>query len=253
MLVRYEDVEHFIENRLSEIAEARIEEARRLGTETEARAVHRVERFLAEYRERFGVVPGVCPPYIHLQSVVTQIALGYEGVSERGTTNTGYLVDKWHRELGLNPGLPWCVMFGQHVYKRASLFFGMPDILPINTASTQKLADEAEVLGLATIDITRATPGSGIIFRDGKHYRGHFEILMKTDPRTYDSVGGNTNSEFSRDGGDVGLHSNRGWNVYGPVGTMKSTERRWTRCIIPLPALYEKYWKPINGGNAHDI
>ena len=242
-MVKYEDAQRWIDSRLGELAQERVEDAKELGTKAEALAVERVERFLSSYIESSDIIPGCCPSYIHCQSLVVGVALSYEGVSEKGKTNTGYLVNLWHEELGLNPGLPWCVIWNQHVYRKVSDAVGMPDLLPFNTPSTQKCADVAESKGLFTIDVSKATPGSSVIFRDGEEYLGHQEILLRTTPTVYDSIGGNTNSEFSRDGGDVGLHHDRGWGVYGPVGTMRSAERRWTRGIIPLPALYEKYWR----------
>lgn len=244
MNIRYEDIDNWlIRDEMPEIARQRVEDAKGLGTKHEAAAVEKVERFIARFTEENDFTPGICPPYSMCETVVVGIAMCYVGISEIGTTNTGYLVNIWHEELGLNPGLPWCVIAAQHVYRKASDVFGMPDLLPYDTPSTQGLADKCEKNGLFTIDVSKATPGSSIIFRDGKHFRGHQEILVRTTPVVYDSVGGNTNSEYSRDGGDFGFHRDRGWGVYGPVGTMRSTERRWTRGIIPLPALYDKFWR----------
>lgn len=173
-------------------------------------------------------------------------AVSFDGMEETGTTNRNAIIDEWNAEMKRKPGDPWCVIFAQHCVYAVCKALGKPDLLPYDTAGTQALADYHEKRGLLTIDTRRATPGSLIVRRDGpvgsdKGKTGHMEILVDARELTYDSVGGNTNSEHSRDGGDVGIHMGVRWTKYGPVGAER--DGMWMRGIIPIEALVKYHWK----------
>lgn len=175
---------------------------------------------------------------------VTRYAHAWLGLSEIGRTNRNEAIDRWNREIHLNPEneYAWCVIFIQHVYLAVSQACGKPDLVPKDTAGSQALATWAEHNGLATIVPAHAQKGSIIVFRDGSSPYGHAEIITAVNGQRYFSVGGNTNSEFSRDGGDVGEHKDVAWGRFGPVGSRRGAKKRWTRCIIPIGGLMRYSW-----------
>lgn len=185
------------------------------------------------------------PDHIDVGNAIVRYARAFLGMGEIGDTNRNDLIDAWARELHYNPGNPWCMIYVQHVYRAVSNAYGKPDLIPHDTAATQSFADYAEAHGLLTIATKCSTPGSLIIFRSGTTNLGHIEIITECDEHYYSSIGGNTSSEFSRDGGDVGEHTHVLWNRFGPVGSERRGQSRWTRGIVPLDRLLRHAWAKL--------
>jgi hypothetical protein len=191
--------------------------------------------------------PNGIPSAEQLGTAVASMAECYTGVKEIKYSNRGYLVDTFAAGLGIPSGQPWCMTFVQYVFKQVSDTFHMQDLLPYDTASTQSFANWAEKEGLATIDVKKATRGSLIVFSLGKRPRvGHIEILTEVGATWYNSIGGNTDDGDSMNGGAVCKHERRAWFAYGPIGVARVVDgaaRRWTRCIVPIEGLVQKYGK----------
>lgn len=174
-----------------------------------------------------------------LRSAIVSIGTSFIGVSEVGTTNTGFWVDKFNRDIGVF-GVAWCVAFVQYDYKYSSYIWNVPDILPYNTASTQNLYEWAEKNDLVFTDYTLLKPADIVVWRNGMTKLGHTGFVSKINPDNptiVSTIEGNTNSTFSRDGGDVCEHTA---NIlrYGEIGVTKTIER-YTRGFISFDKLWD--------------
>jgi hypothetical protein len=204
--------------------------------------------------ERYEALAQLWAPDAHLiradPAAVGRLAVSvaecFIGVAEIGDSNTGFLINRWMLEIKVRPPAYWCLVAVQKWYQLVSEICGMPDLLPNNTASTQTLAADCERRGLTTTDRKLVTPGSSVIFTDGpaSKWQGHIEMVAQAVEKSYDSIGGNTNSKTARNGGEVVLHADVPWEECGKVGVPKSSGR-WTRCFIRVDALWEAHWKPL--------
>lgn len=170
----------------------------------------------------------------NFRSALVQVGRSFLGVSEIGTTNTGYWVSKFNKDLGLGAAA-WCLSYVQFVYKYTSNIFGLKDVLPYNTASTQSLWGWAYKNNLTFTDYTLLKPGDIFIWRNGITRLGHTGFLSESAGELVSTLEGNTNSAFSRDGGDVCEHK---YSVlrWGPVGVSKKTSR-YLRGFVSLDKL----------------
>lgn len=193
---------------------------------------------------------GVQPTLQNVQQAIVEMNACFVGVTEIGKTNTGYLVNRFADDLSpvdKDPhGNSWCVNYAQAVYLYVSQGFGRPDLLPYNTPGSQALAQWAESKGIARTKPKYAEPGSHLVWRDGDGGFGHDELLDTTDSTIYDSTGGNTSGEGSRDGGAVCRHRRVPWAKWGALTPesdfIRSDTKRWLRCIIPVSELMRLYW-----------
>ena len=171
---------------------------------------------------------------------VLSVAEAFLGVREIGTSNRGYWINKFHKEVGLEPGYPWCLMFIQYVYRIAATMVGVPDILPYNTASTQSLASWAEKKWLCLDSLTMLHPGDLLIWKDGNKSAGHVGMVTHITDRSENieiqTIEGNTSSTKYRDGGLVAVKE----YTYerGDLGDAR-TRGRWLRCVVSFDRLLD--------------
>ena len=178
-----------------------------------------------------------------LRNSIVEMGYAFVGVSEIGTTNTGFWVDKFNKDIGLNK-VAWCVSFIQYIYKYSCSIWNMPDILPFNTGSSQGLFVWASKNKLTFTDYTLLKPADIVVWRNGaKSSLGHVGLSSKIkidEPEIVSTTEGNTNSEFSRDGGDVCYHTA---NIlrYGEIGIPSKTnpQKRYTRGFISFDAIWD--------------
>lgn len=175
-----------------------------------------------------------------LRSSIVEMGYAFLGVSEIGTTNTGFWVDKFNKDIGLF-GKAWCVAYVQYIYKYSCYIWGAPDILPNNTGSSQRLYDWAEGKDLTFTDYMLLKPADIVIWRNGRLSPfGHAGMASEIDimnPELVGTLEGNTNSKYSRDGGDVCHHTT---NIlrYGDIGVPR-TGKRFVRGFISFDKLFD--------------
>lgn len=191
---------------------------------------------LAEIKELYAALPCTLE---NLRAAVEDIVHAFAGIHEVGETNTGYWVDIFHRALGLEPGMSWCLMFVQYVLWVASGIWSKPDILPKNVAGTQacwRWAVAEDLVVLLRVDVQ---PWDVMIYTNGSTDHGHTDFAVEVGPQMR-SFGGNTSSAHSGNGGEVAEVS---WSEmrYGTWGK-KRPNARWVRGAISLEKLYNKYW-----------
>lgn len=203
-----------------------------------------VARYGEIARNLYGIddLTRYCPTEAQTVTALVEVAKCYADVKEIGASNKGWMVTRMTRRLGLRGALPWCAIWVDQVYWDVSSMFGMPDLLPYNTAGTQQLYARAERDGCATIAIELVGVGALVVYADGDSGQGHTELLIGRSDTAYDSMGGNTtdDDEINREGNQVGVHRGVKWHRYGPIGVPRS--KRWTRGFIPAELLYRRHW-----------
>lgn len=187
---------------------------------------------------------------VNVRNAIVSMASCFIGISEILKTNTGYLVNHMADELSEKDndphGNPWCVIFGQYVYKRVSRAYEKPDLLPYNTAGSQALAAYLEKKDIANTDYNKVAMGDGMIWTYPGGIHGHFEICATSNKTEYSSIGGNTNGEFSRDGGAVHAHMKVPWKKWGASTAeptfSKHDDKKYLRCTVSVADLMRFAW-----------
>lgn len=175
-----------------------------------------------------------------LRAGIYTVSMGFLAVREIGSTNKGYWIDKFHRALGLNPGLPWCLMFIQYVYRVVSDAYSVPDLIPFNTAGTQALAQWAEKNKLTRSNLREASEGDIIVWADGKTGRGHVGIITDAgcvgnlETVAIATIEGNTSDKDYRDGGGV---CEKNYTYHSRDLGASRRQGRWLRCVVSFDAL----------------
>lgn len=162
---------------------------------------------------------------------IVEIARCFLGVHEHGKTNTGYLVDKFNRQIGLY-GAPWCLAFIQFVYNLYSEWLGIPDMLSYDTGATQRLAKWCIDNDLCVWTWEEVEPGDLIFWQDGAGSpNGHIAVasVNSIEHRLIEAIEGNTSPSDYRNGGEV--HANI--YSYSSLGTIGQVEhRRFPKCVM---------------------
>jgi|GEM_PF-1221269 hypothetical protein len=192
------------------------------------------------------------PPRLDVvQNAIVETARVFLGVRELGTSNSGYWIQRFLSAAGLSEGYPWCMGYVQWVFADVSGIWHLTDLIPRNTGSTQGAWKWAAELGLVHSDPEKVDKGDVPIWRNGLSAQGHTGIVTSAP---YQSMGemirtidGNTNGEYSRDGGQVAEHAwpvDR-WGPWGDVAAKKQAKagRRYVRGVISLEALMHQFWK----------
>jgi hypothetical protein len=172
---------------------------------------------------------------VPVREKIVLLAYCFLGIREYKSTNTGYWIDKFSKELGMSK-IPWCMAYVQYVIKRAHV----PDILPYNSPSTQAVADWAES-NEATVQAQDFGLGDIVIWRNGKNSRqGHTgiitEIVNRDDGLYIETIEGNTSDANYRDGGYCVAKS---WKFGNGKNGMKPLNTRYIRCVIGVNKLME--------------
>jgi hypothetical protein len=176
----------------------------------------------------------------HFRTALVRTLEAFLGVREIGTTNKGFWIDKFHKESGLRPGYPWCMMFLQYAYRFVSRITGLSDIIPFNTAGTQAFAQWGETNGYCRTNMADVTIGDLIVWRNGSSSQGHVAAIVdvSTDHGNVYSVTtieGNTSSADYRDGGTI---AEKHYSI-APAELGAKKRGRWIRCIVSVDALLE--------------
>lgn len=200
-------------------------------TRTDQAAYERLEAAKLFYETR-------TPDRAHLRGAIIATAEAFDGIREIKTTNTGHWINKFHRDIGLDPGLYWCLMYVQYVYKWACSIWDLPDILPYNVAGTQRLWDWAEREGLVGVAAEEFGYGDIVIWRNGMTSGGHTGIVVYRDDSQYATMEGNVGANW-RDGGGVERRV-QPYDKWGTVGVPREHDR-WTRGVIKFDALFDRY------------
>ena len=177
----------------------------------------------------------------HFRGAVVAYAEAFLGVREIGSTNAGYWIDRFLKDVGLKPGFAWCLALVQFVIKRASMILGQADLLPFNTAGTQKLAEWVEDNFIDITDVSQLVPGDIPIWKNGKDSTlGHVGIITKIDKEKeiINTVEGNTSAANYRDGGWVAQKSYT-FKEFSDIGVVKSG--RFLRTVLSLELLIKKH------------
>ena len=169
----------------------------------------------------------------------------FVGVSEIGTSNRGYWVDIFSAPFGT--AIPWCAAFIQWaLWFTGVKVLSWTDLLPHNTAGTQDTYYFAKRNKLVVYAYAETDAGDLTIWKDvtepREPERGHIEAQTVHAMNVMTSLGGNTSSEFSRDGGDVGERPvNPGKWIWGtPAATWlaKNPKGRYVRGAVSFARLF---------------
>lgn len=190
------------------------------------------------------------PSEANVRRAIVDMFACFEGISEIGKTNTGYLVNQFHRDLSTKDrdplGMPWCVIVYQATVLYVCQGFGKPDLLPYNTPSTQSAAKWAEDLGIANRIPAKVGMGDAMVQRDGlDDGTGHMACMVEPGFPMYTEISGNTNSAGSSNGGMILTRKvawSR-WEVTSPQCEFPThPTKRYMRCTIPVNALMARFW-----------
>lgn len=151
---------------------------------------------------------------------IVQIALDDLGIFESTGHNRGPQIDKWAFDLGLPPGLPWCLIFGQHVVRRAASEVGyigptLPRTGRVSTLVARCSVNDPRYFrpALAAIMLGDANNAEAQLLMHLKDPNdpnsvGHFGIRIGPNEGLGElerviTIEGNTNEEGSREGTHV--------------------------------------------------
>jgi hypothetical protein len=120
------------------------------------------------------------------------------GVREVGGENRGPQVEKYQKDCGGWPGLPWCLYCVQWCAKEASRRLGRVDALTPDTGHCLTLYAACKEKGW-TLPASEALPGDLVIMSFGGG-RGHVFVVEGRTHGRFISLEGNTNGDGSREG-----------------------------------------------------
>lgn len=200
-------------------------------TKTDIEVYDRLEAIKAFYADR-------TPDRAHVRGALLMTAEAFVGVREIKSSNTGHWINQFHRAIGLDPGLAWCLMFVQYAYKWTSDIWALPDLLPFNVAGVVRLWRWAEKRGLVTTSGFDFDYGDIVIWRKGGSDKGHTGIvrLPEWPGREYETIEGNTGASW-RDGGGIEIRR-QDYDEFGVIGVAHSVGR-WTCGAIRFDALFD--------------
>lgn len=198
-------------------------------TETDLLIQQKVDEFISNFVPQLNQKESIRQTILRLGDI-------FVGTREIGTTNKGYWVSRFQKDLGLD-AKAWCLSYLQFIYKVASeLHKSNFDILPYNTAGTQALFNWAYNRGYTFTDYAQLQPADIIIWRNGATALGHVGYAFELTGQMVTTNEGNTNSAFSRDGG---LVVKKTFDIlrWGPIGKAKKIDR-YVRGFISFDKLY---------------
>ncbi len=202
-------------------------------TATDLAVYERLELVRAKYLPLPVDLPNV-------RAALLETAHAFLGIREVGKSNTGYWINKFHKDVGLVPGHEWCLMAIQYMFAWLSEMYGRPDMLPLNYAATQRFWVIAHDRRLTTTNPREMMPGDTMIYRNGNDPKGHAALIIKIDGLEYTTIEGNVGADW-RDGG--GMETRRqSFEQWGPIGVARKSGR-WTRGAVRFDLLYAN-WAP---------
>lgn len=138
-----------------------------------------------------------------LTQAALEIARSYVGVRETGGNNRGPEVEAWLRQVGLGPGLPWCMAFAWCCVDDAFKRLGLPN--PIRpTGSVVRMWLRLP----ESCKLPEPVTGCWAFHQDADNPAiGHVGFVDALAPGGTFSIEGNTNAEGSRTGGGVWRHT----------------------------------------------
>lgn len=207
----------------------------------------RAEQVLSEQSKLYQNQP---PTLENARRAVLSILTAFLGVREIGTSNSGYWVDRFHRALGLLPGKPWCMMLIQYVYKLASDWLGIPDIMPNNTAGTLNFGKWAKAKAYTITSFAMIRPCDCLVWHDGTGSPyGHIGAVVSvevTAPGVYriETIEGNTSQgkksdKDYRDGGTIAEKI----YVYSDKDIGKESSKRYLYAVVSFDKLFAEVVK----------
>lgn len=145
-----------------------------------------------------------------IAAVALQIAIEQLGQRETpGKNNSGPMVDKYLKSVGLNPGYAWCQAFVFWCYEQAAKKLGVPNPV-VKTAGV--LACWNQTMGGFKLNRT-ACIGNPDIIKPGYQFimdfgggKGHTGIVESVDGFILNTIEGNSNNDGSREGVEVVRH-----------------------------------------------
>lgn len=196
-----------------------------------------VEAQLAELREVGSQDEQTLPNLIVLLIAIAEVMVG---VTEKGSSNSSYWVDRFLRSVKLGPGHPWCLAFVQWIYAEACDILGLPDILSNDTGGTRALWNWASLRGLVTTDYMMLSPGDILIWSDGSKVTGHCALITERSVfgglPVLHTIEGNIGNGSWRDGGSVDFreYTEEELRLRKPSST-----KRWCRGAVQIEKLYQ--------------
>lgn len=192
-------------------------------------------------------VANVPVPYrrsiVDIPDQFVQVAECFIGVSEIGSTNTGYWVDRALAAANLRPKNPWCISLDQLIIQIVSEANELPDLLPFDSGSTQKVVNWALTQRLCVESYALAKPGDLMVLRNGNDFSGHSKLITAdaiVDNRLYfQTVGGNESNTDWRNGGGTRLVVLDPEKEYGPYQKAKA-KGAWCPGIISAEKLVRR-------------
>jgi hypothetical protein len=172
-----------------------------------------------------------------IRNTVLELGKVFVGTKEIGTTNKGYWVSRFQKDLGLN-GKAWCLSYIQFIYRVSSeLHKPSFDILPYNTAGTQVFFNWAFNRGYTFTDYGQLQPADIVVWKNGATNLGHVGFVVNAAGNMITTNEGNTNSAFSRDGG---LVTEKTFDIlrWGTIGKSKNIDR-FVRGFISFDKIYQ--------------
>lgn len=136
------------------------------------------------------------------------IASGEIGTRET-SRNRSAEIDAWAAALGLPPGLPWCLIWIQHVFARAAITSGYLGHQLPRTGRVERFRELCVRRRPGWFDdAIPASPPPGTIalhLRDVTSGDGHCGIVLSSTPTEIETIEGNTNDAGSREGDRVAI------------------------------------------------
>lgn len=150
------------------------------------------------------VISGMITPKLPLRETALQVAISQIGQQERPQhDNRGPMVDKYLKDVGLNPGYAWCQAFVYWCYDEAADKLHVANPV-VKTAGVLKCWNETAVqFKIIAADVRKfpelILPGYQFIFDYGKG-QGHTGIIEYVKDGYMHTIEGNTGGQGEREG-----------------------------------------------------
>jgi len=151
-----------------------------------------------------------CNPASDIVSLALKAAQGQVGQAEQPKgSNSGPMVDKYLRSVGLKPGFAWCQAFVYWCYEYAAEHLNKQNPA-LKTAGVQdcwnKVPHNRKILAAeARRGAGKVLPGDQFILLFGKG-TGHTGMVERVEGAVIYTIEGNSNNDGSREGFEVVRH-----------------------------------------------
>ena len=152
------------------------------------------------------------------RQVVALAGQALVGIKEKSGKNDGEMVELIQKTVGGAEREPWCLSFVMTCIAYAEVKTGLKSPLPATEHCQSLWLLAAKSLRVKTIPLA----GAIAVWGDVGKTSGHAEVVLSSDGKTFQDVGGNTSGTTK-----AGAKVNRDGNgVYYTVRSMKSTGKR---------------------------